>query len=181
MSKQNINIKTIAVSIGIIAALVLFAGFVYIWGFCRFYVAPGQMAVVTAKTGKTPLNNDILVNRGEKGIWKEVLAEGRHFLDPVSYEVKISPATVIPLGKVGIVTSKVGKELPPGEVIAPDRESKGIWKEALGPGVYRLNPEGYSVEIADAIMNAIGECKNIEKMRIFIKIFRNPIAFCFEV
>jgi hypothetical protein len=26
-----------------------------------------------------------------------------------------------------------------------------------------------------------GKCKNIEKMRIFIKIFRNPIAFCFEV
>ena len=156
MSKQNINIKTIAVSIGIIAALVLFAGFVYIWGFCRFYVAPGQMAVVTAKTGKTPLNNDILVNRGEKGIWKEVLAEGRHFLDPVSYEIKISPATVIPLGKVGIVTSKVGKELPPGEVIAPDRESKGIWKEVLGPGVYRLNPEGYSVEIADAINIPVG-------------------------
>ncbi|MBQ4314187.1 MAG: hypothetical protein IJC21_01960, partial [Lentisphaeria bacterium] len=62
----------------------------------------------------------------------------------------------IPLGKVGIVTSKVGKELPPGEVIAPDRESKGIWKDVLGPGVYRLNPEGYSVEIADAINIPVG-------------------------
>lgn len=156
MSKKGINIKTIAVSIAVIVLLILFAGFVYLWGFCRIYVEPGQMAVVTAKTGKTPVKNDILVNRGEKGIWKEVLSEGRHFLDPVSYEVKISPATVIPLGKVGIVTSKVGKELPPGEVIAPDRESKGIWKEALGPGVYRLNPEGYSVEIADAINIPVG-------------------------
>ena len=114
------------------------------------------MGIVTAKSGKTPATSDILVERGEKGIWKEVLAEGRHFLDPVSYEVKISPAIKIPLGKVGIVTSKVGKELPPGEVIAPDRESKGIWKDVLGPGVYRLNPEGYTVEIADAINIPVG-------------------------
>lgn len=156
MSAKSTNFKTVIISACIIILLFMLAVFIYFWGFCRFYVAPGQMAVVTAKTGKEPVKNDILVNRGEKGIWKEVLSEGRHFLDPVSYDVKICPATVIPLGKVGIVTSKVGKDLPQGEVIAPDRESKGIWKDALGPGVYRLNPEGYSVEIADAINIPVG-------------------------
>ena len=156
MSSNGINTKTIIFSAVIIILLLAAGGFFYLWGFCRFYVEPGYMAVVTAKSGKDPVKNEILVNRGEKGIWKEVLSEGRHFLDPVSYDVKICPAIVIPLGKVGIVTSKVGKELPPGEVIAPDRESKGIWKDALGPGVYRLNPEGYSVEITDAINIPVG-------------------------
>lgn len=156
MTKKSLNIKSVLWGAAATVLLIAAALFVYLWCFCRFYVQPGCMAVVTAKTGKTPATSDILVNRGEKGIWKEVLSEGRHFLDPVRYDIKIAPATVIPLGKVGIVTSKVGKELPPGEVIAPDRESKGIWKDVLGPGVYRLNPEGYSVEIADAINIPVG-------------------------
>ena len=156
MTKKSFNIKSVLWGAAATVLLIAAALFVYLWCFCRFYVQPGCMAVVTAKTGKTPATSDILVNRGEKGIWKEVLSEGRHFLDPVRYDIKIAPATVSPLGKVGIVTSKVGKELPPGEVIAPDRESKGIWKDVLGPGVYRLNPEGYSVEIADAINIPVG-------------------------
>lgn len=155
-SKVKVNIKTLLTGIAGALALVILASLIYWWGFCRFYVEPGYMAIVTAKSGKTPVSSDILVERGEKGIWKEVLSEGRHFLNPVTHDVKIAPAITIPLGKVGIVTSKVGKELPPGEVIAPDRQSKGIWREALGPGVYRLNPEGYSVEIADAINIPVG-------------------------
>ncbi|MBO7153565.1 MAG: hypothetical protein J6W67_07145 [Lentisphaeria bacterium] len=155
-SKVKVNIKALLTGIAGALALVILATLIYWWGFCRFYVEPGYMAIVTAKSGKTPVSSDILVERGEKGIWKEVLSEGRHFLNPVTHDVKIAPAITIPLGKVGIVTSKVGKELPPGEVIAPDRQSKGIWREALGPGVYRLNPEGYSVEIADAINIPVG-------------------------
>ncbi|MBE6386760.1 MAG: hypothetical protein E7045_01685 [Lentisphaerae bacterium] len=155
-SKVKVNIKALLTGIAGALALVILASLIYWWGFCRFYVEPGYMAIVTAKSGKTPVSSDILVERGEKGIWKEVLSEGRHFLNPVTHDVKIAPAIAIPLGKVGIVTSKVGKELPPGEVIAPDRQSKGIWREALGPGVYRLNPEGYSVEIADAINIPVG-------------------------
>lgn len=158
MSKKG-NLSTLKIAvIGVSAAVAVIALgiFSYYWFLCRFYVQPGCMAVVTAKTGKTPAAGTILVERGEKGIWREVLAEGRHFLDPVKYEVKIFKAINIPLGKVGIVTSKVGRELAPGEVIAPDRNSKGIWRDVLGPGVYRLNPEGYSVEIVDAINIPVG-------------------------
>ena len=141
--------------IGLLILIVASWGF-YQWFGCRFYVKPGYMAVITAKTGTTPKPGVILVERGEQGIWKDVLGEGRHFLDPVRYDIKICRATTIPLGKIGIVTSKIGKELPPGEIIAPDHESKGIWRDVLGPGVYRLNPEGYSIELADAINIPIG-------------------------
>ena len=93
----------------------------------------------------------LLVEKGERGIWKEVLPEGRYFLDPVMHEIKIVPAINIPIGKVGVVTSKVGKPLAPGEIIAPDKSYQGIWREVLTPGVHRLNPEGYKVDIVDAI------------------------------
>lgn len=137
--------------------LIILAAFgAYQWFFCRFYVPPGQMAIVTAKSGKKPQANEILVERGEKGIWKEVLPEGRYFLDPIMHEVKIVPAISIPIGKVGIVTSKIGKPLPPGEIIAPDRSSQGVWRNVLGPGTHRLNPQGYEVQIVDAINIPIG-------------------------
>ncbi len=138
-------------------ALFVVVGFVvYLWGFCRFYVPAGHMAVVTAKSGADPAPGALLVERGQKGIWRDVLAEGRHFLDPVQYDVEILPAVNIPLGKVGIVTAKVGRELPDGEIIAPDRQSKGVWRDVLGPGVYRLNPQGYSVDIVDAVNIPVG-------------------------
>ena len=123
----------------------------WFWNTFRVYVPEGKMAIVTAKSGKTPAPGTILVEKGEKGIWKDVLAEGRYFFNPLRYDVRIVPAINIPLGRMGIVTSKVGKELPPGEIIAASKDSKGVWRDVLGPGVYRLNPEGYSVEITEAI------------------------------
>ena len=120
------NLKKIFIG-GLLGILVVALAYgSYLWLFCRFYVPPGSMAVVTAKTGSTPADGAILVKRGEKGIWAEVLPEGRHFLDPVMFDVKIVPVISIPLGKVGIVTSKIGKELPDGKIIAESREEKGV-------------------------------------------------------
>lgn len=143
-------------SIFLILVLCVAAYGIYLWFFCRFYVAPGCMAIVTAKSGDDPKAGELLVERGEKGIWKEVLPEGRYFLDPVMYDVDIVSAVTIPIGKVGIVTSKIGKPLPSGEIIAPDKSYQGVWRDVLGPGTYRLNPQGYRVDIADAINIPIG-------------------------
>ncbi len=148
--------KVAAGSIVFVAIVIVLVIGIYIWGFCRFYVPPGKMAIVTSKTGTQPPPGTILVERGQKGIWAEVLPEGRHFLDPVSYDVKIVNAVNIPLGKVGIVTSKVGKDLSSGDIIAADRSEKGVWRNVLGPGLYRLNPQGYNIDIVDAINIPIG-------------------------
>jgi len=135
----------------IIAACV----FVWQWGFCRFYVGPNEMAVITAKNGEPLPPGQILADKGQKGIQKEVLGEGRHFLNPILYEREILPVIIIRPGKIGIVTSKVGKELPAGEFLAEAGE-KGIWKNALGPGKYRMNPHGYQIEVIDALSIPIG-------------------------
>ena len=84
------------------------------WGFCRFYVGPDQMAVITAKTGAALPPGQILAKKGQQGIQEDVLGEGRHFLNPWLYEREIRSVVMIPPGKVGIVTSKVGPELPEG-------------------------------------------------------------------
>jgi hypothetical protein len=56
---------------------------------------------------------------------------------------------------VGVVTSKVGAELPEGEFLA-DVGQKGIWRRVLGPGTYRMNPVGYKIDVVDAISIPIG-------------------------
>ena len=143
---------------GILVGLAVLAAAIaaFLWIFCRVYVPEGCMAVVTAKTGRPLPPGQILAEKGEKGVLREVLGEGRHFLDPVNNEWKVVPATTIPLGSVGVVTSKVGKELPPGDILAPDDLSKGVWRRVLGPGTYRLNPEGYDIAVFSAVSIPIG-------------------------
>jgi len=128
---------------------------VWHWGFERIYVEPGYMAIITSKVGDQLGQGEILARKDQKGIWEEVLGEGRHFFNPIFYDHQIVPMTMIPPGKVGIVTSKVGKELPEGEFLAGGGE-KGIWRKVLSPGKYRINPYGYRIDILDAISVPIG-------------------------
>ena len=141
-------------AVGSVAALAV-GWLAWQWGFCRFYVAPGQMAVVTAKSGDPLPPGQILAKPGQRGIREQVLGEGRHFLNPWLYDYKIVPIIAIPPGKVGVVTSKVGAELPPGEFLAEPGQ-KGIWRAVLGPGKHRLNPYGYQIDIADAVSIPVG-------------------------
>jgi hypothetical protein len=136
-------------------AIALFSG-AFVWTFCRIQVPAGYMAIVTAKVGKMLPPGEILAGPDEKGVRRDPLPEGRHFLNPVNYSWRVVPVLAIPVGKVGVVTSKVGKELPAGEILAADKAGKGVWKDALGPGTYRLNPEGYEVTLLDAINIPIG-------------------------
>jgi regulator of protease activity HflC (stomatin/prohibitin superfamily) len=148
---MNTHIKTF-----VLLSIILSLAYVFwLWTFCRFYVSPGQMAVVTTKTGSDLTPGQILAKKGEKGVQEEVLAEGRHFLNPIITNYKIHSVISIPLGKIGIVTSKVGTNLPEGQFLA-NQDQKGIWRSALGPGKYRLNPHGYQLDIMDAISIPIG-------------------------
>ena len=142
-------LQGLALSGGIVLLLVLF--FLHLsWRTVFHYVEPGQMLVVIAKTG-TPLPpGQILAQKGQKGIQEEVLGEGRHFVMPVSNETEIHPVIDIPPGKIGVVTAKVGTDLPPGQVLAAAGQ-KGIWRKILPPGRHRLNPYGYDVQLRPAV------------------------------
>ena len=147
--------KVIGLAVGIGAFVsVVFVGF--LWTCCRVYVPAGEMAIVTAKTGRPLPPGRILAEPGEKGVQRVPLAEGRHFLNPINNDWRIVRAMTIPAGSVGVVTSKTGKELAAGEILAPDEDSKGVWKRVLGPGTYRLNPEGYDIAVMSAINIPIG-------------------------
>lgn len=142
---------------GFIVLLLLCAGLYgfWLWFFCRFYVGPGQIAVIRANIGKPLPPGQLLAEEGQQGIQARVLGEGRYFLNPYLYDWEVKPATLIPPGKVGLVTAKVGTDLQPGEFIAGPGQ-KGIQRGVLGPGKYRLNPYGYNVDTIDATSIPIG-------------------------
>jgi len=147
--------KTSSALLALLILVILAISGLWEWSFCRFYVGPNEMAVITAKNGDPLPPGQILAKHGQRGVQEDVLSEGRHFLNPINFEHTIVPVTIIPPGKAGIVTSKVGKDLPEGEFLAEPGQ-KGIWRAVLGPGKYRINPVGYKIDMIDALSIPIG-------------------------
>jgi hypothetical protein len=142
------TLQRLALSGGVLLLLVLVVLHLT-WRTFFHYVEPGEMLVIISKTG-TPLPaGQMLAQPGQKGIQAEVLGEGRHFVMPVSNETEIHPVLDIPPGQIGVVTARVGTELPPGQVLAAEGQ-KGIWRKTLPPGRHRLNPYGYEVQLRPA-------------------------------
>jgi hypothetical protein len=116
------------------------------WRSVFHYVPPGQVLVVVTKMGKDLDPGQLLAKPGQKGIQEDVLGEGRHFILPVINEVHLANAIEVDANHVGVVKANVGKDLPPGKLLADDGE-KGIRRRVLPPGRHRLNPHGYTVEM----------------------------------
>jgi len=121
------------------------------WTTFFIYIHPGQMGVVIKKFGKKLEQGQILAQPGQRGVQAAVLGEGRHFINPVTVKIERHPCVLISPGKIGVVTSKVGKEPAQNRILANDDE-KGIWKRVLTPGLHRMNPYGYKVETRDAVV-----------------------------
>src|SRR5215471_9792850 len=65
---------------------------IFYYGVCRIDVPTGHMAVMTRKTGLDLANEDELApTPNHKGLQKEVLAEGRHFRNPWTWDWEVVP------------------------------------------------------------------------------------------
>ncbi len=134
----------------VVLGLLVLAGF-YVWYGCRIEPEAGQIAILIRKTGENLHPDEIISTRdGQKGIVLEPLAEGRYFYNPYYYDWHFATITEVPAGRLGVVTRLYGKNLPNGEIIAPDGY-KGIAAEVLRPGKYRINPYAERVQLSDPI------------------------------
>jgi hypothetical protein len=175
LKEENMNrLKSIIPGI-IIAVLLVFAVWeAFKWTAMRVYVAPEEVLVVTNKFGQPLPPDRITVPKDDnsfKGVQEEVRGPGRYFLNPVEYEWKIYPIVEIPAGdpqkwdwnedgslkdintapKIGLVSARQGKAPAAGsEVVDPGE--KGIQKEVLTPGTYKINPLLYEVTVMPAVV-----------------------------
>ncbi len=138
----------LAVGVPLIGALLFL---LILWHTFFHYVPPGHMLIVVSKNGEPLDPDEVLAGPGQKGIQKEVLGEGWHFVMPVVFTTELRKNLEVPPGQVGIVVSKGGKPPADGRELANrDRGERGILPDVLPPGSYRLNPYGYDVELVPA-------------------------------
>ena len=148
---MSISMNRSGIALGALAAVVALGA--WVWFGWRIEPGNGEIAVLMKKTGKNLPPDAILAPGPEyKGIQQDVLPEGRFFRNPWTWDWSYVRALDIPAGKFGVLVRKFGKSLPPGQIIAPDDETKGIVRDVLGTGRHRINPYAYDVKICDDIV-----------------------------
>lgn len=139
---------------GLIAVgVLLFAGVVFVWFFCRIEVDKGEFCPLLKKTGREMQNDQELAPTVEyKGPQFEILREGRHFRNPYTWWwPRPMEATVIPQLKVGVLVRRYGEPLDLGQVVVENEKQKGILAKPLKPGRHYVNLWAYDVETHDMV------------------------------
>jgi regulator of protease activity HflC (stomatin/prohibitin superfamily) len=94
---------------------------------------------------------------GRRGKQLQVLTDGTFFINRWFATVEVRPKTLIPIGYVGVVVSYYGGKgedvtgagFRYGEQVEPGQ--RGVWKQALPPGKYPVNPYAVKVELVPTV------------------------------
>jgi hypothetical protein len=144
------------------------------WTAMRVFVGPNQALVVVNKFGKALPPDLVVVPANDnkfKGVQEDVRGPGRYFINPVEYEWEVVPQLEVPAGDpakwdwdetgrlknpasapmIAVVSSKQGKN-PPSDAEVVDQGFKGIQKEVLTPGTYKLNKYLYDWKLEPAVV-----------------------------
>ncbi len=141
----------------VFAAVVVVLILSSVWYTFFHYVPPGKMLVVIAKNGKPLAEGQMLAEAGQKGVQKEVLGEGWHWITPLFYEAELKDDITVEPGKVGLITQLGGIKPKNGEILVDSDSEQGIRRQVLPPGRYRINPYGYKVEAVPAVEVRAGQ------------------------
>ncbi len=146
--------RALTVLLGLVALLflgyvIVYQGF-WVWVVENTVVPADKMLILVAKTGEPMPPGQIIAAKGQKGVLLEPLGPGRHFINPFLYERQLKDQVVVQGGEVGLVISRFGEDLPPGEFLAGPGQ-RGIQREVLLPGTYKLNPYAYEVRVVPMV------------------------------
>jgi uncharacterized membrane protein YqiK len=136
-------------------------------------VPENRIGLVTKKfvlfgANKEMPDGRIIATRGEAGFQAKALAPGLYWgMWPWQYGVDMVPFTVIPEGKIGLVLSKDGAEIPTGRILARKADSdnfqdaekfldnggqRGRQSAFMTAGSYRINTHLFEITITDQVM-----------------------------
>src|ERR1039457_2976077 len=149
MKNRTLMMAAAAALVLLLLYVFVYEGF-WVWVVENTVVPSNKMLIVIAKTGREMPAGQIIAEPGQKGVLLEPLGPGLHFVNPFLYERQLKDQVVVGGGEVGVVITKFGKELPAGEFLAGPRE-RGIQREVLLPGTYRLNPYAYEIRVVKMI------------------------------
>ena len=155
-----------AAVLAIIAGLAIGFGWFFVeWTWNRIYVPEGYSLrlryqgppLPVLPGGRPPAEGGQFAKVSESGkplelgVLAEMVGPGRHFYCPLWWERDLVPDIDIEPGEVGIVTSRMGANLPAGEFLVDGdlgtSTFKGTLRKVLGPGRYRINDYAYTVKV----------------------------------
>ena len=157
----------------VLALSILFYKFILRVFFGMVIVPESKIGLVTKKfvlfgTDRSLPDGRIIATKGEAGFQAQTLAPGLYWgMWPWQYGVDMIPFTVIPEGKIGLVLSKDGTEIPTGRILARKVESdnfqdaqkfldnkgqRGRQTAFITAGSYRINTFLFDITIADQVI-----------------------------
>ncbi len=159
--------------IGLILLSIIFYKFVLRVFFGMVIVPENRIGLVTKKfvlfgANKELPDGRIIATKGEAGFQAKTLAPGLYwFMWPWQYSVDMVPFVIIPEGKIGLVLSKDGSEIPTGRILARHTESdnfqdatkfldnggqRGRQTSFMTAGSYRINTHLFEVALTDQLV-----------------------------
>jgi hypothetical protein len=135
--------------VGLTAVALVIAQQFWRWEVERVEVPPAKFLILVHRWGRDLPEGEIVApDDTYKGVMLHELPEGRHFLNPFFWGREIHDLIDVPKDQCLVLTRLFGKEIPrerldQGDVLAGEGE-RGIVKDVLGPGSYRLNAHAYA-------------------------------------
>lgn len=137
-------------------------------------ISPGRLLAITAPGHSNfESGEEFLKNHGQKGPQSEILLPGTYRINLDLFHVEIREASIIPSGKMGLVTALDGEPLPEREYVAKtvsghnDYQNvskfisqggqRGPQFDVLRPGTYYINPLMFKVELDDVAVVERGQ------------------------
>ena len=130
------------------------------------WLSPGQdeFYIFRNMTGRDLPPGQILAEEGQKGVTREIHAQGWYFFNRLTRSAEVSKVTEVGTDQICILKQESGDPLPEGRILAPVRRQpdgtiitnamglpesqfKGELEEYLGPGKYRIHPYMYKVRL----------------------------------
>ncbi|MFO0839760.1 MAG: SPFH domain-containing protein [Phycisphaerae bacterium] len=165
------------------ALVAIGGGLLITWMVFRVYVPFDKCLVLIRKSGAELPAGQSVAGEGQKGILADTLGPGRYFINPYTYDTKLvdleeisagdpnswkvvfpddapdymPPKIIGKLPEVGVLVNRTGKPAPAGQEVV-DAGFKGIQRDVLTPGTYRINPYVYEVRRVPAVIVPIGYC-----------------------
>ncbi|MEO8765840.1 MAG: SPFH domain-containing protein [Ginsengibacter sp.] len=149
-------------------------------------VPENRLGLVTKKfvlygSNKGLPDGRIIATKGEAGFQGKTLAPGLYWgMWPWQYGVIMQPFTVIPEGKIGLILSNDGAEIPTGAILGRKVDSdnfqnaeeflnnggqKGRQTSYITAGTYRINTYAFTITIADMVIiheNMVGVVTSLD-------------------
>lgn len=124
--------------------LVIAVAYFGIWklGFCHRYCNPGTSLLIQRNSGdSTPANT--YANEGAQGVQEQMAVPGTYWgFDSIGYDLKEIPDDTLLAPEIAIVRNKVGAE---SSAYLVGKDEKGIRKDVLTPGTWKINPYGQEI------------------------------------